>query len=89
MRKARRWPPLEANAPFEQVAERLEEIVAVLEAGDLPLERSLQAFEEGVALARRAQQSLDAMERRIEVLTREGDLKPLPQESVDDAVEDE
>ena len=84
IKKARRRPPLEADAPFEQVVERLEEIVGELEAGDQPLEASLLAFEEGVALARRAQQSLDAMEQRIDVLTRDGELQPLPREDADD-----
>jgi len=88
VKKARRRPTLDADAPFEQVVERLDEIVGELEAGDLPLETSLQAFEEGVALARRAQQCLDAMEQRIEVLTRDGELTPLVQEDADDAAKD-
>ena len=53
---------------FEESARRLSQIVAELEGGDLPLERSLQLFEEGVRLARAAQERLDQAERRVEEL---------------------
>jgi exodeoxyribonuclease VII small subunit len=53
---------------FEESARRLSQIVAELEGGDLPLERSLQLFEEGVRLARIAQERLDQAEHRVEEL---------------------
>jgi exodeoxyribonuclease VII small subunit len=53
---------------FEASARRLTQIVEQLEAGDLPLERSLELFEEGVRLARAAQVRLDSAERRVEEL---------------------
>jgi exodeoxyribonuclease VII small subunit len=53
---------------FEETTRRLAQIVAELEGGDLPLERSLQLFEEGVRLARAAQDRLDKAERRVEEL---------------------
>jgi exodeoxyribonuclease VII small subunit len=59
--------------PFEKALERLEEIAHRLEAGDLELEAALAAFEEGVGLARRCAEQLREAERRIEVLTQEGD----------------
>jgi exodeoxyribonuclease VII small subunit len=59
--------------PFEKALERLEEIAERLEAGDLELEAALAAFEEGVGLARRCAEQLREAERRIEVLTQEGD----------------
>jgi exodeoxyribonuclease VII small subunit len=58
---------------FGQALERLEEIAQRLEAGDLELEAALAAFEEGVGLARRCAEQLREAERRIEVLTLEGD----------------
>lgn len=67
---------------FEAALQRLEQIVDQLEAGNLSLEESLQVFEEGVGLARRAGKYLDEAEKRIELLTRDesGALKtePLP-----------
>jgi exodeoxyribonuclease VII small subunit len=56
---------------FEDALARLEQIVDTLEAGKLPLEESLKAFEEGVGLARRCAKYLDDAERRIELLTRD------------------
>ena len=53
---------------FEECTRRLAQIVEELEAGDLPLERSLALFEEGVRLARGAQDRLDRAERRVEEL---------------------
>jgi exodeoxyribonuclease VII large subunit len=44
---------------FEDALARLEQIVDTLEAGNLPLEDSLKAFEEGVGLARRCARYLD------------------------------
>jgi exodeoxyribonuclease VII small subunit len=64
---------------FEESFSSLEKIVAQLEAGDLPLERALEIFEEGVGLARRCQLQLGEAERRVELLLREhGELKTIP-----------
>ena len=53
---------------FEQAIARLGEIVDSLEEGEQPLEESLALFEEGMALAKSSQTSLDRAERRIEEL---------------------
>lgn len=53
---------------FEEATRRLADIVAQLEGGDLPLERSLALFEEGVRIARAAQTRLDVAEKRVEEL---------------------
>ncbi len=58
---------------FDETLVKLDRIVARLDAGDAPLEESLAAFEQGVALARRCAQTLDAAERRIELLTGDED----------------
>ena len=57
--------------PFEQSLADLEEIVAKLEAGDLPLEDSLKLFEEGIRLSRTCRDRITQAERRIEVLMRD------------------
>lgn len=56
---------------FEQRMKELEALVEVLEAGELPLEESLQAFEKGVRLTRECQQALSAAEQRIQMLVEE------------------
>jgi exodeoxyribonuclease VII small subunit len=64
----------EAQPPgFEAQLASLERIVRELERGDLPLERSLELFEQGVRLSRECQERLNEAERRIEVLLRSGD----------------
>ena len=62
---------------FEELLSRLASIVDELERGDLPLERSLAVFEEGVRLSRLAKERLDDAERRVEVLLENGDTRPL------------
>lgn len=58
---------------FEASLAALEQIVRELERGDLPLEKSLALFEQGVRLSRECQERLQAAERRIEVLLRDGE----------------
>ena len=71
MSKEKRKPTKEPQVPFEEAIRRLETIVAQLEEGETPLERSLELFEDGVRLSRSCLQRLDAAERRIEMLTRD------------------
>jgi exodeoxyribonuclease VII small subunit len=56
---------------FEASLEELERIVRELEQGELPLERSLELFEQGVTLSRECQERLNQAERRIEILMRD------------------
>ena len=57
-----------ADASFEALFVRLEEITGLLEAGDLALERSVQLYEEGMRVADRCQQLLGSVEQRVEQL---------------------
>ncbi len=56
---------------FEASLEALEQIVRELEQGDLPLEKSLVLFEQGIRLSRECQERLSQAERRIELLLRD------------------
>lgn len=56
---------------FEEAYSRLEEIVRKLESGNMTLEESLKAFEEGVRLSRICSERLDEAERRVEILVHE------------------
>src|SRR5215212_7873205 len=62
---------------FEASLMTLEKIVRELERGDLPLERSLELFEEGVRLSRECQERLNSAERRIELLLHDNDGQPI------------
>jgi exodeoxyribonuclease VII small subunit len=63
---------------FEGAIAELEGIVKKLEEGDLPLEQSLALYERGVQLSRFCHARLEEAERRIEILTDRGELKPAP-----------
>jgi exodeoxyribonuclease VII small subunit len=59
-----------ANAEnFEATLKQLQATVEQMEHGQLTLEQSLQAFEDGVKLARQAQTALTAAEQRVRLLT--------------------
>jgi len=62
---------------FEASLEALEQIVRDLEQGDLPLEKSLELFEQGIRLSRECQERLSQAERRIEVLLRDNQGRPV------------
>lgn len=63
---------------FESSLEELERIVRQLEGGDLPLDRSLELFEQGVRLSRECQKRLDEAERKIEILLKGSDGSYVP-----------
>ena len=62
---------------FEASLESLEKIVQQLENGDLPLEKSLELFEDGIRLSRQCQERLNQAERRIETLLRDNQGRPV------------
>ena len=63
---------------FESAIGELETIVKTLEAGDLSLEQSLQLFERGVLLSRFCHTRLEDAERRVEILTEQGERQTAP-----------
>ena len=64
-------PARSTDASFEEAIKQLEGIVVQLEEGEVPLEKSLQLFEDGVRLSRDCLKRLDAAERRIEILMKD------------------
>ena len=66
---------------FESALRDLEALVEQLESGDLPLEESLKAFEEGIALTRHCQSALQAAELKVKELTENDELKDLETDS--------
>ena len=78
---AKRKAAAGASAPtFEEALARLETIVRELEEADLPLERSLTVFEEGVRLSRLLHERLNEAERKVEILMKNeaGEKVPVP-----------
>ena len=67
-------PVLSRNGlTFESAIQRLEKIVADMEAAELPLEDVLKKYEEGTRLVRFCNQKLDEAEKKIEILTKKTD----------------
>ena len=59
---------------FDSIMSRLEEVVARLEREDLPLEKAIEAYEQGVILARQGQDRLASAERRLQELNERGEI---------------
>jgi len=57
------------NFDFEQSLAQLEGLVEQLESGEMTLEQSLGAFEQGVRLTRACQQALADAEQKVRILT--------------------
>ncbi len=64
---------------FEECLQRLESVVQQLERGDLPLEKALKLFEEGVGLSDSCRRELEEAEGKVEILLKQnGRLQPEP-----------
>ena len=57
-----------APKTFEQSMKQLEQIVQELETGDLPLEKAIKKFDEGIQLSKLCAKKLDETEKKIAVL---------------------
>ena len=72
---------------FEDALKRLEEVLDSLEHGNLNLEESVKAFEEGAGLVRFCHGRLDDVERRVELLLKDENgrffTRPFPEEEGD------
>jgi exodeoxyribonuclease VII small subunit len=79
-----------AQKTFEQSMKLLERIVQELENGDLPLEKAIKKFEEGIKLTKFCSQKLDETEKKISVLLKnsEGQMTEKPFVPVNDADDD-
>ncbi len=62
----------------------LEKLVAELESGDLPLEKAMQKFEEGIKLTRGCQAALKEAEQKVEILLKSAGGEDLQAFDVDD-----
>lgn len=67
-------------ASFEDSLKQLEAIIGKLERGDLPLEESVQLFEEGINLSNACKAELENAEGKVQILLkqRDGSRKPEP-----------
>ncbi|HEV2215861.1 MAG TPA: exodeoxyribonuclease VII small subunit [Terracidiphilus sp.] len=72
---------------FEESLKKLESVVERLEKGDLPLEESLNLFEEGVKLSEACKKQLESAEGKVQTLLKQRDgsfkTEPFPNETED------
>jgi exodeoxyribonuclease VII small subunit len=80
--------PSDAPASFEAALAELEEIVAKMEAGQLPLKESLAAYQRGAVLLQYCQTALKDAEMQVEVLEK-GVLKAFATTGGDDGADDD
>jgi len=64
-----------AKKTFEQAMKQLEQIVQDLESGDMPLEKAIKTFEDGIQLSKFCSERLDETEKRITILMQASDGK--------------
>jgi exodeoxyribonuclease VII small subunit len=62
---------------FEKAFQQLEKIVQRLESEELPLDESLQLFEEGIRLSRFCNQKLEEVEKKIELILADAKGQPV------------
>lgn len=62
----------------------LEKLVEELESGDLPLEKAMQKFEEGIKLTRGCQAALREAEQKVEILLKSAGGENLQEFEADD-----
>ena len=62
---------------FEKAFQHLEKIVQRLEGEELPLDESLQLFEEGIRLSRFCHQRLEEVEKKIELILADAKGQPV------------
>lgn len=75
--------PEQPSTSFEQAMAELEQLVAKMESGELPLEASVAAYQRGSELVKYCAAQLERVERQVKVL--EGDmLKPFATEQEDE-----
>lgn len=72
--------PKSSEENFENAMSRLEQIVELMESDKLPLEELLTRYEEGVTLVKACEQKLAAVEKRIEIITRNAAGEPQVEE---------
>ena len=74
---------------FEKSFQQLEKIVQRLEAEELPLDESLQLFEEGIRLSRFCHQRLEEVEKKIELILADAKGQPVTEPFEDEEIHED
>jgi len=79
----------EKEESFEKALERLARIAAKLEAGDVPLEKGVALYKEGMGLVTSCRKRLDAARLEISLAGEDGAVRPFDAEAADAAKEED
>jgi len=78
-----------AEMKFEEALKKLEKIVGGLEDGNLPLDESLEKYEEGIRLSNMCAKKLEVAKKKVEILLKSSDgsveLKPFDEKAAEEA----
>jgi len=64
-------PRKKQGESFEEALGKLEKIVEAMEQGEMPLEKAMEAFKEGVGLVKFCHGKLDEAENSVQLLLKE------------------
>lgn len=74
----------ETEYTFEEALEKLEEIVDELEKGDVPLEKAMKYYEEGMKLSKKCHDLLaNVQEQMVQLMNEHGELEPFEMQEED------
>lgn len=75
---------------FEKALAELEALVERMEEGDLSLEDSLKAFENGIRLTQQCQQALSAAQQRVQMLMqKDGEIESVELDAADEQFDED
>ncbi|GEK59350.1 exodeoxyribonuclease VII small subunit [Marinococcus halophilus] len=75
----------EQEQTFEQAMEKLEQIVERLEEGEVPLEKAITMYQEGMTLSNTCHEKLQKVEKQMdEIVDENGEVTPLENEAPDE-----
>jgi exodeoxyribonuclease VII small subunit len=68
------------NKTYEEAVSRLEEIVQLLEKNEVPLEESINLFQEGIELSQYCNKKLENIQNKVAKIYEDGELKDFTSE---------
>jgi len=71
---------MENEKTLEEMMQELEECTVRMEAGEMSLEESFEAFKSGMELVKQCNESIDKVEKQVMMLMDDGTVEPLDKE---------
>ncbi|API90500.1 exodeoxyribonuclease 7 small subunit [Virgibacillus pantothenticus] len=69
----------EKELTFEEAMQQLEQVVEKLETGDVPLEKAITYYQDGMKLSKLCTEKLNQVEEKMtKIMNEQGDLEPFP-----------